>query len=167
MPEKDNVFSSKIKSAGIFNFADFYKFCYDWLGEELKYDVAEEKYKEKLSGDSKDIEIEWVCWRKITDYFKFEVKVSFRILGLTNIEINKNGMKVKSNKGSVEMGVKGYLIKDYQSKFERTAFYKFLRGIYERWVIYSRVNEYEDKLIGDCDEYLNQAKAYLDLEGKK
>ena len=25
----------------------------------------------------------------------------------------------------------------------------------------------KEKLIGDCDEFLSQAKAYLDLEGKK
>ncbi len=167
MPEKDNVFSSKIKSSGIFDFADFYKFCYDWLSEELKFEVSEDKYSEKLSGDSKNIEIEWTCWRKITDYFKFEIKVYYRILGLTNVEITKNGVKVKTNKGSVEMTVKGNLIKDYQGKFESSAFQKALRGIYEKWIIYSRVNDYEDKLIGNCEELLNQAKAYLDLEGKK
>ena len=167
MPEKDNIFSNKIKYAGIFNFADFYKFCYDWLSEEMKYIVSEDKYKEKLVGEAKDLELEWVPFRKITDYFKFEMKLNFRILGLTNTEITKNGIKIKTNKGTVELGVKGYLVKDYDGKFEKTAFQKFLRGIYEKWVIASRVDEYEDKLISDCEEFLNQAKAYLDLEGKK
>lgn len=167
MPEKDNVFSSKIKNSGIFSFADFYKFCHDWIAEELKFEVSEDKYAEKLSGDSKNMEIEWTCWRKVTDYFKFEIKASFRIIGLTNVEITKNGMKIKTNKGNVELSIKGNLIRDYQGKFEKTAFQKFLRGIYEKWIIYSRVNDYEDKLIGNCEELLNQAKAYLDLEGKK
>ena len=29
------------------------------------------------------------------------------------------------------------------------------------------IEEYEDKLVEDSDEFLTQAKAYLDLEGKK
>ena len=74
---------------------------------------------------------------------------------------------MKSNKGGVEIKIKGDLIRDYQGKFEINAFQKFLRSIYEKWVIPSRIEEYEGKLAGDCDEFLAQAKAYLDLEGKK
>ena len=75
--------------------------------------------------------------------------------------------KVKTNKGSVEVKLSGTLVRDYQGKFEKTYLSKFLRSIYEKWVIPSRVEEYEDKLVGDCDEFLTQVKSYLDLEGKK
>lgn len=167
MVEKDTVFSSRIKNLGIFNFSDFYNFCYDWLTKETELSISEDKYKEKLSGESKNIEIEWTGTRKVTDYFKYEVKVKFVILALTNVEINQGGKKIKTNKGTVEVTVKGVLLKDYNGKFEKTAFQKFMRAIYEKWVIPSRIEEYEEKLIGDCDEFLNQAKAYLDLEGKK
>jgi hypothetical protein len=166
--EKDNIFSSKVKYTGIFNFADFYKFCYDWIQDELEFpEIVEEKYSEKISGEAKGIEIEWVCAKKATDYFKFEIKCSFRILNMTEVEVTKNGTKTKMNKGILEMKVKGTLMKDYQGKFDKSAFKKFLRGIYEKWVITSRINEFEDKLAGYCDELLNQAKAFLDLEGKK
>ena len=55
----------------------------------------------------------------------------------------------------------------YEGKFEKGAFRKFLRSIYEKWVIPARIEQYEEKLIGDCDEYLAQAKAFLALEGKR
>ena len=71
------------------------------------------------------------------------------------------------NKGAIQISIKGNLIRDYQGKFETTAFNKFLRSIYEKWVISSRIDHYEDKIISECDEFLSQAKAYLDLEGKK
>ncbi len=167
MAEKNTLFSSKVKYTGIFSFNDFYKFCYDWLKEETGLDIAEEKYVEKLKGDSKDIEIAWKGTRKITDYFKFEVDVSFRILGLKKVEITKENVKVETNTGSVEIKVKSTLVRDYEGKFEKDAIRKFLRAIYEKWVITSRINEMEGKLIGDSDEFLGQAKAYLDLEGKK
>jgi len=167
MPEKDTIFSSKIKYAGIFLFKDFYRFCYDWLTDETGLDISEEGYTEKLSGDSKDIDIKWTGTRKVTDYFKFELKITFRILGLTNVQISQNNSKIKTNKGGVEIKIKGTLIRDYKGKFEVNAFQKFLRAIYEKWVIASRIEEFEEKLVGECDEFLSQAKSYLDLEGKK
>ena len=166
MSEKDTIFSSKMKSDGIFNFSEFYKFCYDWLTEEIGLEVSEEQYSEKIAGEAKEIKIKWEGTKKITDYFKFVVKVEFHIIGLIKVEINQDGRKIKTNKGMVEVKVKGILERDYDGKFESNATKKLLRGIYEKWVIPSRIEEYERKLIGNCDEFLSQSKAYLDLEGK-
>jgi len=167
MAEKDTVFSSNIKYKGVFSFSDFYNFCYSWLTEETGLEVSEGKYEEKLSGDTKNIDIEWSGSKKVTDYFKFEVKIGIKVLGLEKVEISENGKKIQTNKGSISLKVKGDLVKDYDGKFEGNAFRKFLRGVYEKWVISSRVDQYQDKLAGACNEFLAQSKAYLDLEGKK
>lgn len=167
MPEKDKIFSSKIKYNGIVDFAAFYKFCYDWLKEEMGISVSENKYAEKLAGDSKKITVEWSGGKEMSDYFKSDIKVSFNVDGLTNVEITEDGKKIKTNKGSVELGISGTLIRDYKGKFEKTALQKFMRGVYERMVIPERIEQFQGKISGDCDEFLSQAKAYLDLEGKK
>ena len=167
MAEKDTIFSSKIKYNGIFSFKNFYAFCYDWLTEETDLSISEDKYAEKLETDSKNIDIKWTGLRKVTDYFKFDIKVKFKITGLTEVEIQEGSTKIKTNKGIVEIDVKGVLVRDYEGKFESKASQKFLRSIYEKWVIPSRITEYENKIAGDCDEFLNQAKSYLDLEGKR
>ncbi len=167
MSEKDKIYASKVKYGGIFSFPDFYKFCYEWLRDELGFIVAEDQYVEKIKGDAKDIEFKWTATKEVTDYFKFEVKVDFRILGLKKVEVIQNNVKVKTNEGSVEIKCSGTLIRDYNAKFETNAFQKILRSIYEKWIITSRINDYQDKLAGDCDEFLAQVKAYLDLEGKK
>lgn len=167
MAEKNTLLTNKVKYNGIFSFSDFYNFCYRWLTEETDLIIFENKYEEILTGDSKNIQIEWTGSKKLTDYFKFEIKVKFRILRLTKVEITQNGTKVETNKGSVEIKVEGIIVKDYEGKFETTAFLKFLRSIYEKWIITSRINEFEDKIISDSDEFLSQAKAYLDLEGKR
>ncbi len=164
--EKDKVFSSKVKYDGLMDFKEFYKFCYKWLSEETQLDVAEEKYAEKITGDAKGIKVKWKGVRKVTDYFMFQVDVEFEVINLTNVEINQDGRKLKMNKGSVEVGVKGTLVKDYDGKFEKTASQKFMRSIYEKWVIHSRIKDYEEKLINECNEFLSQSKAFLNLEGK-
>ena len=167
MSEKDKISSTKIKYNGIVNFADFYKFCYDWLRDETGLLISEDKYAEKLAGDSKNVDVEWSGFRNMTDYFRFEVKVTFKVIGLTNVEITQDGKKIKTNKGSVEVSIKGTLVRDYKSKFEKSAFHKFLRAIYEKTVIHARVEQFEEKILKDCDEFLAQAKAYLDLEGRR
>ena len=96
-----------------------------------------------------------------------EMKVEFHITQMVNVEINKDGNKIKMNQGKIKMTTKGNLLRDYKGKFELRPFYKFLRGIYEKWVITQRVIQFESYLSGKCDEYAGQAKAYLDLEGKR
>lgn len=167
MAEKEEIFSSKIKYTGLLDFGEFYNFCYQWLVEEMQLDTVENKYSEKITGDSKGIKIEWTGTRKVTDYFKFSVNIKFEITNLTNVEATQNGRKIKMNNGTVEMKVKGTLIRDYDGKFEKTAGQKFIRSIYEKWVIASRIEQFEEKLISDCNEFLVQAKAFLDLEGRK
>jgi len=167
MAEKDKIFSSNIKYGGVFSFSDFYQFCYDWLKEETGLDISEDKYTEILKGNLKDIDVKWTGVKKVTDYFKFEIGVEFQIRGLTEVEIEQGGAKVKTNQGKVKVIVTGTLIRDYDGKFEKDAIRKFLRSIYEKWIITSRINQLEEDLFGDCDGFLGQAKAYLALEGKK
>ena len=69
MSEKDKIFSSKVSYNGIVNFANFYKFCFEWLRDQTGLKISEDKYGEKLSGDSKNIDVEWTGTREITDYF--------------------------------------------------------------------------------------------------
>lgn len=167
MPEEETVFSSKVKYSGVFSFKEFYQFCYDWLSEETGLTVAENTYSEKIQGTAKNIDVEWTATKKVTDYFKFKVKVKMKINGLSEVEAIQEGVKIKTNKGSVDLSAKGSLIRDYDGKFEKTATQKFMRAIYEKWVIAARIDEYEGKLAGACDTFLGQAKAFLDLEGKK
>jgi hypothetical protein len=167
MAEKDQIYSSSIKSTGIFDFKSFYKFCYEWLVEEAEMNLTETSYKEKLSGNEKEIEVKWEGYNKLTDYFKFDIKVVFEVKRLKEVEIPQNGKKIKTNEGEVKVAVKGILTKDYSGKFETSAWRKFLRGIYEKWVIPSRIDQFETKIFDKCDEFLAQAKAYLDLEGKR
>ncbi|MFC1710629.1 hypothetical protein ACFLZJ_00515 [Nanoarchaeota archaeon] len=167
MPEEEIVFESKMKKDGIFTFKEYYNFCYQWIDEETDLDIIEKKYKEKLRGDSKEIQIQWEATKKMTDYFQFKMKVDFLVLDLKNIEVTKGNAKIRTNSGSVKAKIKGILVRDYEGKFERGAFRKFLRSVYEKWIIKSRIEQFEDRIIGDCDEFLTQAKAYLDIEGRK
>ena len=167
MAEVEEIYSSKIKYDGLFPFKDFYKFCHEYITEEVGIDLIEKEYSEKINGNEKEVKIKWEGTKDLTDYFQFQIKVEFHILKLSNVEVNKEGVKIKTNSGSVKIDVKGMLIRDYKGKFETSSSMKFMRGIYEKWVITQRVAQFEDYVTGKCEGFLEQAKAYLDIEGKK
>ncbi|MEM2956432.1 MAG: hypothetical protein QW041_02585 [Candidatus Pacearchaeota archaeon] len=166
MAEKDKIAESKIKHDGIFDFKDTYRFLFT-LATDLEYEVEERVYSEKNSTKGKEIEIEWVAKRKISDYFRFIIKMHWLILGMNDVEVIKEGIKVKTNKGSLEIKFSAYLEKDYENRWEATAFLKFLRGLYDNYIIRGRISDYEDKLVEEMNEMTEQLKAFLVLEAKK
>lgn len=167
MSESDNVYSSKLKYSGIFNFKEFYQFCYQYLSEEKGLtDIYEKEYSEKISGSEKELKVEWEAEKYVTDYFEFLIKVTFEVKRMTQVEITRGGVKESTNKGDLKISVKGDLVKDYDSKFETSAKMKIWRSIYEKWIIAQRVEAYEDKISSICDDFLGEAKAFLDLEGR-
>lgn len=164
MVEKDPVFKGKVRQKGIFDFKELYRFCYTWLVDQ-GYDVTEKKYAEKVTATGKEIEIEWVGERKISDYFRFSLKIHWRILGMTTVEVDREGKKVSMDKGDIEISVAGVLEKDYEHRWEKNAFTKFLRGLYDHYVIKSRIEAYEGKLFSEADEFIAQVKSFLAIEG--
>jgi len=141
MVEKDTIFKGKVKQRGIFNFKDIYNFLYDWLRDE-GYDVYEKNYTEKVSGDSKQVEIRWEAEREISDYFRFQIKASWIILGMKSVEVEKEGKKIKMDSGYLEIKFEAVLLKDYENRWENQPFWKFLRGVYERYIVRTRIEDY-------------------------
>jgi len=166
MAEKDKIFSTKVKYTGIWDFKQIYRFLYDWFVDQ-GYKIVEKGYTEKIKADGKEIEVHWEAKRKISDYFQFLIKSDWMILGMSETEVQKEGVKMKMNKGYIEIKFTAVLVKDYEHRWENTAFLKFLRGVYDRYIIKSRVEGYEDKLLAEVDEVVAQAKSYLAIEGKQ
>jgi len=165
MVERDQVYKGKIKHGGIFHFKDFYNFAYDWFISE-DYDLTEKKYSEKVVGDAKEIEIVWETFRKISDYFKFVIKMRWIILGMKDVEVQRDGKKVKMNSGTLEVSFTAILEKDYENRWEDRPFFKFMRGIYDKYIIRNRIDDYEQRVIEELLEMIDQSKAFLALEAK-
>ena len=165
MAIRTQLFKSKVKHVGIFGFKELYEFCYNWVMTEIEPANFDEKvYSEKVIGDGKNIDIEWEFEKILGPYFKYEVKLIFKTIMMKDVEINRDGKKIKTNNGEIGVEVTGTLVHDYANKFEDGA-WKAWRTIYEKWIIPGRIEALEGKTISDLDEILIQTKAFLDLEG--
>lgn len=164
MVEKDRVWFGKLKHTGIVDFKELYQFCHKWLIDE-DYFVIEKVYNEKITGSGKEVEIVWHAFRKISDYFRFYLKLSWRVI-LTPVEIEKNGKRATAEKANIEIKIDGILEKDYEHRWENSGFLKFLRGVYDKYIIRGRIDQYEEKLSEEINEFREQIKSFLVLTGK-
>jgi hypothetical protein len=81
----------KLKWKGLFDLDEVYKRMKFWLdfkgyGDEFST-FKEEKYVEKIKGQSKEIHVRWRAEKIISDYFSNVISVTFLILGLKEVEL--------------------------------------------------------------------------------
>jgi hypothetical protein len=159
---KDEVLRQNIKKRGIWNFKDFYNFCFDWFQDE-RYILEEQEYTEKNHDNGKEIILKWDAWRKVTDYFKFHIVVQWHILGMVSKEVERDGKKEKTNDGEVKLKITAELERDWENRWERKPLWKFLRGIYDNYITRVTRDKYEDQLIEKTLEFIQESKAFLEL----
>ena len=167
MAEKDIVIKEKVKYVGYGDLKTIYSYAHDWLKGEL-YSIVEEQYVEKVKGNAKDIDILWTASKKITDYFKIDLTLRWRILGMEDVEVEIDGKKKKMNKfNEISIELKGTLVKDYTNQWNKSATTKFFKEIYNKYVIPARTDKMKDEVEKVVQDFKEEMKALLELTGKK
>jgi len=166
MSEREQRIKEKLEHSGIFDFPSFYAFAHSWF-RDAGFGVDEEKYIEKSLGDSREIDIEWLCWKEVTDYFKFEYKVRFEIKRLTEVEVEIDGQKKTMNKGKLKIELVGILIMDRESKWDTSPFSRFSRDLYNRYIIPTRVWDMKQEVSDGARNFKEDLKAFLALTGRR
>lgn len=167
MADKDRIIKEKVEHSGLFDFKGFYEYAHSWLAEEEDYGVVEEKYSEKVSGNARDIKIEWEATKQLSDYFKIEISIEFDVKDLTEVEVEIDGRKKKMNKGKVSVEIIGALIKDPESKWDSSPTARFMRDVYNKYIIPKRVETMEDRITKDVKDFKEELKAFLELTGRR
>lgn len=158
--QRKMVYKEKLTQVGYWNYENLYTMLFEWL-KDNQYIIDEKSYKERLSDYGKEITIEWEASKEISDYFEYRISLDWHILGMKDAEVEIDGKKTKTNKGEVEIVFKAEIIKDYEKRWENTPFYKFLRGLYEQYIIRETIDEYELELEEETKELLSDLKSFL------
>ncbi len=166
MAERDLVIAEKVDYSGVFDYSGFYSFAHSWFKEE-QYGVDESKYSEKVSGDARDIIIEWKASKLLSDYFKIEFKITFFVQGLSDVEVEIDGKKKKMNKGKIEAEIKGALVRDPDSKWDKSPMLRFFRDVYSKFIVPGRIYGLKQKVTSDAQRFKEELKAYLEIYGRR
>ncbi|MBU2406982.1 MAG: hypothetical protein KKA26_03270, partial [Nanoarchaeota archaeon] len=137
---KEVVKSLKVVYKGFFDMSELYKEVKSWLdnkgyGDENE-DFKEETYVERLKGESKQIEVKWICEKEASDYSKNQITITFFAVGLSEAEADWKGKKIKTNQGEIEINLSSNLITNASGKWDPNS---LMKKMYEKLVVKDRI----------------------------
>ena len=125
-----------IQYKGVFDFDGLYKMMHAWIVNK-RLTFHEERYKDKVSTPfGNELEIKWNAERKVTEFIKEYIKIEFHLWDFAEVEVIKEGKKVKMNKARMEIKFFAELELDYNKKFSGSTFNQKLGKFYLEKVIY-------------------------------
>lgn len=163
MSEKKLVIDQlKLTYEGIFDLNGLYRMIDSWFYEK-GYDKWELKNYEQVMPHGKDITIELLPWKKITDYFKNTIRIRINGVGIKDIEVEKKGVKLKLNQGKIMMIFDGYLESDYEHRWEKKPYFFLIRTVFDKYLFKRYFNKFEKWLINDVYDIHGRIQRFLNL----
>ena len=104
-----------------------------------------------------------IAEKKINDYYKFKIKVNFFVIGLKEVEVEKAGVKVKMDTGDIEITIRSYIISDWEGRWENSPVLKFLKGVYDKYLMRSFYQELKVRIYEEAYKFENELKAFFNL----
>ena len=132
MAQKEEVYKEKMKQKGHWNYTELYNMLFEWL-KDSNYKLSEDLYNEKLQANGKEVIIRWTAGRKITDYFKFQIKLDWHILGMKDAEVEIDGKKVSINKSMKTAVMKTTNSKKWKNLASIFVMFVFLKTLWLEW----------------------------------
>ena len=140
-----------IIKSGSFNLNDLYKKISMWYFNK-GYDFTEKENSNKIGSSGSEVKLDIMGDRKIDSYVKFHIDILIAVL------------EYKGGQGKFHASIKAYLELDYDNKWEKTAFDKFLRHIYNSVIIKTRIKKYYgSKLYLELVDFSKAVKSPLGL----
>jgi hypothetical protein len=163
MPEKKIVYQDKfISFEGLFNLKDLFRTIIKWFNEH-GYDMFENKNYEEVYEDGKKIIFELIPYKKVSDYYKLEIRVFAVFESLKEVEIELHGVKQRLLKGRANFTFDAILVTDYEGRWETKPTYYFYRALIDKFIYRSYTDRYEAQLVKDAKEVQEEIKAYLNM----
>ena len=163
MPDRDYVGDIlQVSYKGVFDFDGLYKSLCGWF-KKHRYTFNELDYKEFKERGERKLHVKWEGKRRVTDYVVYTIEVGFQLNDYADVKV-KNKKRVGG-----DLGVKiiAYLAKDYEETWSRKSWLKFIREIYDRFVIGGKNLEMQNELLGEMKILRNEIKAFLNLQKLK
>lgn len=140
-----------VKWDGLFDLDEVYKKAKYWFDMKTM-SFKEEKYIERIKGGNKQLEIKWKASKDVSSYFKYVIEVGILILGMSKVEVEKDGVKLPLEKGEIEFQFNAYLLKNANDKFDEGSWYKKLYEIIYRKRIDNYLIDFYNSFYGLVDE---------------
>ena len=152
----------KLTYEGLFDLNGLYRTIDAWFYEK-GYDKFEKKNYEQVLPSGKDIDIELEPWKKTSTYFRNTVRIRMRFTQVKDIEIEKQGVKIKVQQGKIMMIFDAFLDSDYENQWENKPMLFFIRTLFDKYVFRGYFKKYENWLINDVYQIHGRIQQFLNM----
>jgi hypothetical protein len=149
-----------IKHKGNFSLSKLLQDIKSWF-DNNHYEFHAPKHKHKAESE----DIKFFGERKITGYIKFYLTVEIRVWELREVEVIKDGEKVKTNHGRVAIDfIPSYKL-DYDDRFGGSKWMQAIQDFYHKYIIKRKIEDYwEDELFLQAGNLIRVIKNALEYE---
>lgn len=157
MAETDYVISGiMIKKSGLIDLRETYRLMKEWFFQR-RYDFIEKEYNDKELEEGKNIFIKWNSEKKVDDYTKMIIDVTFRGNKLEEVKAgNRNLLK-----GNVSILFESYVYKDYEDNWEKNPVSKFIREVFDKFIVKQHFDKIHKDLRAETYAIFDEVKRYL------
>ncbi|MBI4981150.1 hypothetical protein HZC30_06365 [Candidatus Woesearchaeota archaeon] len=179
MPQKgESIFPPfqplRVKYKDVFDLKAFYEAVHEWLVqngwgtiEEGEVDHFETLYGERIGREGmKEI---WIQWRVKKDAeggsnFTYYLNLDYHVLGLTSIEAVKEGMKMKVNKGELDLYINAFIEEKYSKALEQNPILKYFFILFKQRVYRKEYEQRKKELYQETYVLQNFIKQWFKLK---
>ncbi|GEM_PF-1992207 len=134
----------KVRWKGVLVWNDLYRKM-KWLLDSLGYgdersNFKEIKYLERIKGDSKNLEIHWIGARSLNPYMLATIEITFLVVALKDVEMEKEGRKLKLNSADIDMRFNADLYINNDGRFKKGS---MLQKLNDEFLMKSRIEEWK------------------------
>lgn len=163
MPEKKILVEElKIEYEGLFEVSELYKLIDRWL-KDKQYDKKELKNLEQVMPEGKYIELDLKPWKTLTDYVKYEFRIRIRGYGLKDVDIERDGHKMRMQQGRLLLIIDAWFVTDQAGNWESSPIWFFLRTIFDKYVYRGPLSRMEAGVVDDVFQLQTTIKNFLNL----
>lgn len=163
MAERSTVVDGeKIVYKGLFDIRELYNII-DAFFWQKGFDKRVRVNEEQVSQDSKFIHVVLQPWKRVSEYVKHEIKVDIAVHHGKEEIREIDGVKKKLTNGVVELVFWGYLVTDYEGRWEQRPEYFFLRTVMDKWVYKLQHQSSAGMLKNDVRLLKGEMEGYLNL----
>lgn len=138
--------SNMIRFRGIFSFSDVMKAIKKWLVDR-DYEFNEPTHKWKVPAEGVEAEIKITGDRKLNEYVKYWITVGVKTWDMRDVEVVKDGQKMKLQEGKIAIEVGGKYDLDWQKRFGGSKFLQGLQDFMHKFILKQDIGQkWEDDL---------------------
>ena len=160
---KTLIWQRPLKYSGLVDLKGFYTMLDKWMAEN-HYNKVERRNHEEVVENGKQIILELLPYKKLSDYAKCEMRIYIEMTNLREEVVTRNGLKHKYHRADLFFSFDCYLVTDYEGHWESKPAYYFLRVVVDKFIYKSYTSRFEQEAVSDCNEVINEIKAYLNME---